>query len=645
MKQKKLFKFSALLLALVMAFGITAFFAYADDTQFTDVTESDYYYDAVIWAAEDGITNGVGDNRYDPAGEVTRAQIVTFLWRMAGEPVPTNGETFTDVETGSWYETAVQWAVEQGITNGTGDNLFSPDLTCDRAMCLTLLYRMMGAPLDEAAAAEPVELTEDITLEELGIYMMQQMIEMYRDPRIFPDVEQGAYYELAVVWGGMSGILTDDNTGTMEEGVLFRPVDPCVRAEMISFLYQTKLMQDAANAPELYELGDIKIAIPQEYSELVFRNVYDFYDDDDGLGIGITISERASREAAEAMGDDPDEDGAGELFSIGRISEERLHEMLCSDMSGAEVFAKDENGKYYVFYHPTDVRYVRETNEQMEEDQEQWTKLNEWAYGVVRSDIIQYSDGLTPVTFSNTSLDINLARAAYQEGTKYTVSTTEYGPLEPNGADAAPYVEFLLGGNFVEAVNATAPDGECVVLSFPDEDVRYDFFVADGNLVREVRGEYETFYERTFLDLDISNTEAMQGWYNAIAEKAGKKDSDKSLDAFIGTWDEKIAGRGMVTISESAAPKKAVIKATWPDSAAVEHAWIITAALTEDGGLSYENGIHTVTEYDEIGEGRVIAEATDESGTFTISDEGELLWHDDNAERDGDSAFIRSDER
>ena len=516
MKQIKLFRFSTFFLAMVISFGMVAFDVCADYTQFTDVKESDYYYDAVIWAAESGITNGVGDNRYEPTGEVTRAQIVTFLWRMAGEPASENTESFTDVEAGSWYEAAVRWAVEQNITNGTGNNQFSPDLICNRAMCLTLLYRMMDSPLDEAAAAEPVELTEDISLEELGIYMMQQMIEMMRDPRIFPDVQNDAYYELAVVWGSMNGILTDDNTGTMEEGVLFRPDDSCIRAEMISFLYQTKLMQDAANAPELYEDGPLTVAIPKEYSDLLYHTVYGIPDDEDG--ILITISEIASREAAEAMGDDPEE--AGVLFSIGRVSEEVLHEMLCGDMSGAEIFAKDENGKYYVFYHPTDVRYVRETNDQMAADQEQWTMLNEWAWGVVRDDILKYSSGLTEVTFTNTSLDICLARIAYEEGIKYTVSTTQYGPLEPGGVDAAPYVDFLLGGNFSEAEGEKVPDGEYVVLSFPDEDVRYDFFLADGNLVREVRGETETLYKRSYPDSGISNTEAMQGWYYAIAEKA-----------------------------------------------------------------------------------------------------------------------------
>ena len=404
MKKRNLAKrLGAALLALTMSVGLTALAA----ETFTDVKESDYFYPAVQWGAENDITNGIGGGRFDPQGKVTRAQVVTFLWRMAGTPDPANRQTFSDVETGSWYETAVQWAVEKEITNGTGNGQFSPAVTCDRAMCLTLLYRMMGSTLDEAAAAEPVEIKEDstledldgVTMEELGVYMVQQLIEMFRDPSLFPDVEKDAYYELAVVWGAINGILTDENTGKMEEGVLFRPTDPCVRAEMISFLYQTKLMQDKANEPELYEIAGVAVAIPQEYSELVYRTVTAMGDDEDG--IFITVSEQASRQAAEAMGEDPDDTGAGELFSIGRVSEAEAKKIAEEDIGFAEVFAKNDSGWYYVFYHPTDVRYVRESNEQMTADQDQWTTLNKWAWEDVRNDILRYSEGLTPVTMDS----------------------------------------------------------------------------------------------------------------------------------------------------------------------------------------------------------------------------------------------------
>ncbi len=518
MKKRQTVRILTALLALLLCLNMIAF-ADGEKVTFTDVKESDYFYPAVQWGAEAGITNGTSANRFSPQGKVTRAQVVTFLWRMAGTPEPTNKETFTDVVKDSWYEKAVQWAVENKITNGTGRGKFSPEVTCDRAMCLTLLYRMKGSPLDEYAAADPVEFTEDSSLEEFAAYIVQQLIELYRGPEIFPDVQEGMYYELAVIWGSMNKILTDDNTGVMEQGVKFRPADPCIRSEMISFLYQTKLMEDAENAPEKDEFGPITLLIPKEYSGLVYRTVNAIGDDEDGTI--VTISEIASREAAEAMGEEPD-DGAGELFAIGRVSADDLHEMLCNDMSGAEIFAKDENGKYYVFYHPTDVRYIRKTNEQMVADQEQWTALNEWARKDVRRDIVENSEGLTAITFTNTSLDMMLARIAYQEGTKYTVSTTQFGPLEPGSVDPKPYVEKLLAGNFAPDEDAEAPDGEYVVLKSEDDGTRFDFFTGDKDLVREVRGETETFYRRVNTTAGETSMDIMQSWYDALAKAAGK---------------------------------------------------------------------------------------------------------------------------
>jgi len=399
MKKRTLAKrFGAALLALTMCAGLTAFAA----EDFSDVKESDYFYPAVQWGVESGITNGVGDGRFSPKGEVNRAQVVTFLWRMAGTPDPTNKETFTDVQAGSWYETAVQWAVENEITNGTGNGKFSPAKTCDRAMCLTLLYRMEGAPLDEIAAADPVDLEalgEDATLEDFGLALVQAMIQAFRDTEsVKTDVPKDAYYELAVIWGSMNGILTEDNTD-IQEGVLnFRPTDPCVRGEMISFLYQTKLSEDRANAPELVGDETLQVAIPQKFSDQVYRTIHATGSDEEG--ILVTISEIASRQAAEARGADPDEDGIGELFSVGRVSEAEAKRLTEEDLGGTQVFAKDANGMYYVLYTPTDVRYDRETPEQMAADQDKWAALVEWVSQDVVKDILQYSEGLTPVDLS-----------------------------------------------------------------------------------------------------------------------------------------------------------------------------------------------------------------------------------------------------
>ena len=112
---------------------------------FTDVPEGSYYFDAVNWAYNTGVTKGATDTTFDPAGSCTRGQVVTFLWRAAGEPEPVSSENpFTDVKESDYFFKAVLWAVEQGVTNGTGNGEFSPKQTCSSAHIITFLYRALG---------------------------------------------------------------------------------------------------------------------------------------------------------------------------------------------------------------------------------------------------------------------------------------------------------------------------------------------------------------------------------------------------------------------------------------------------------------------------------------------------------------------
>ena len=137
---------------------------------FTDVPEDSYYIDAVAWAYNTGVTMGKSETSFDPLGRCTRAEVVTFLWRAAGEPTPSSSENpFTDVPEGTWYTTAVLWAVEQGITKGTGADAFSPAQTCSSAHIITFLYRAMGVGADgwgsvSADWAKDAGLTEDTGL-------------------------------------------------------------------------------------------------------------------------------------------------------------------------------------------------------------------------------------------------------------------------------------------------------------------------------------------------------------------------------------------------------------------------------------------------------------------------------------------------
>ena len=171
---------------------------------FVDVATGSYYEDAVDWAVENGITKGTDDTHFSPDGICTRAQAVTFLWRAAGSPEPkTNTMPFTDVNAGSYYYDAVLWAVENGITKGTSDTTFSPNMTCTRAQIVAFLWRSEKSPA--AGTANP-----------------------------FADVKSTAYYADAVLWAVREDI-TKGTTNTT-----FSPDADCTRAQIVTFLWRCK---------------------------------------------------------------------------------------------------------------------------------------------------------------------------------------------------------------------------------------------------------------------------------------------------------------------------------------------------------------------------------------------------------------------
>ena len=127
--------------------AIAAFLTKVETSPFSDVSTSAYYYEAVKWAQKKGITGGIGNGLFGPNQPCTRAQIVTFLWRAAGSPAPMlNKNPFTDVHTSDYYYDAVLWAVQNGITNGTSAKTFSPDATVTRAQVVTFLWRANDQP-------------------------------------------------------------------------------------------------------------------------------------------------------------------------------------------------------------------------------------------------------------------------------------------------------------------------------------------------------------------------------------------------------------------------------------------------------------------------------------------------------------------
>ena len=168
---------------------------------FYDVPNNAYFYEAVKWAVKNGITTGVGNDLFAPEQPCTRAQIVTFLWRAAGSPEPKGAASgMTDVVSGSYYEKAVAWAIENGITTGTTTSTFSPDATCTRAQAVTFLARALNAKA--ASAAE------------------------------FSDVPTGSYFADAVAWAAANGVTEGIGGG------LFGSDNDCTRGQIVTFLYR-----------------------------------------------------------------------------------------------------------------------------------------------------------------------------------------------------------------------------------------------------------------------------------------------------------------------------------------------------------------------------------------------------------------------
>ena len=183
---------------------VEAAFAETDANPFEDVKENTYYYDAVKWAAEKGITCGTAADTFDPNATCTRAQVVTFLWRLAGEPTPKSAVMpFADVAENAYYHDAVLWAVEQGITKGTSETTFSPDATCTRAQIVTFLWRS-----EDSAAS--------------------------KGTNPFTDVASDAYYAGAVNWAVEEGITYGTSATT------FSPDADCTRAQIVTFLFRAQ---------------------------------------------------------------------------------------------------------------------------------------------------------------------------------------------------------------------------------------------------------------------------------------------------------------------------------------------------------------------------------------------------------------------
>lgn len=281
---------------------------------------------------------------------------------------------------------------------------------------------------------------------------------------------------------------------------------------------ETQEATEPAAEAVVYENGGYKLTVPAEMADKVTVTTPEKSEDD----VLFDVSETASVEAAKKLGEDAT--GQGWLFAICKKDADTAHKVMMDSLGGEDVIATDVEDNYFIFYTPTDVRYVRETTEQMQADQDQWGAACEWASTVKQS--FATENNITPVSWGGTEVEQWLARVAYGN-VKYTLSTTEFGPLEPKDVDPMPYFRELTTLVKYEYADQEAPDGEYVVLNFPDDDYRFDFFLAEGgeNFVRMTWNNEENteLYKVTFEDGTSKASAIMQEWYDAIATAQGLK--------------------------------------------------------------------------------------------------------------------------
>ncbi len=262
-----------------------------------------------------------------------------------------------------------------------------------------------------------------------------------------------------------------------------------------------------AQEPVQVNTQGIVFEIPAQFSDLLTVQ-------EDGLedGMIVAVYDKGSVEAAEAMGQGGN--GAGFLFGISAVPEAKMKELRCGAMDGMEVFAEDED-IYYVFNHPTDVTLVRDTNEEMDAAMEVWGEMNDWAYQEVRQEILANNPELDDEFYTNTELDMFLAQAAFKPGTEYELRSVDFGPdpLDPSVLIDNDYIEDLADDfTYEELPDVEAPDGQYYVIAFnmDGEEIRFDFFDADLNMIRETKtidgDEYTTIYQSIPKEMDEDDT-------------------------------------------------------------------------------------------------------------------------------------------
>ena len=423
-------------------------------------------------------------------GPLTRGEFLqAFFQTIETEEMEPKQAYYEDVPMHGDLALAVRWAVQQGVINGYGNGKFGPEDPITREQLAAMIYRYA-----------------------------QTLGKGYQDAWMFnldyPDATGiSPWANEAMHYVVMNGILTGSEEGIFPKGTVSPEELPAILAQFQKAVIGT-------DADLVLKNAGLTFSVPGDTADLLVAEAPENAED----GTLFSFSEKASIEAAEALGEETD--GAGWLFSIRKVSEDALQELLCSDMSGVEPFAKDAEGGYYLTCHPTDVRLVREDG-YTDEALAQWSSLCEWA--AVAPRFFAEENGLEPFHRGNTEPEIWLNQILAGKLTDYCFyALRPFDPLEPGDVDPAPFISRLLDGEITfDYSGEGAPDGEYVVLRLPEENVRIDFFFAEGkqNYIRTVAEledtTIENVYVAEFADEETTANGIVYAWYKAIAEAQG----------------------------------------------------------------------------------------------------------------------------
>ena len=340
--------------------------------------------------------------------------------------------------------------------------------------------------------------------------------------RIADLVKMGVLVPVLIVSMAACGVAGAQNKGD-EAACAAQPTQPAQGEAVEEKKDETATQPAETQAAEakVYENKGYKITVPAELADKITVETPEVSED----GVLFDCYETKSVEAAKGTANE--NMSAGWLFAITERDVESTQKMLANDYPGEDPIAKAADGTYLIYNHPTDVRYERATPEEMQKDQAEWEAACAWANDVRES--FAADNGLTKVYYNGTSVEAALGKAAFDETAKYTISTTEFGPMEPKDVDPIAFYEKMTNGATYESINLAeneVPDGEYVVLNFPEDNVRYDFFLAEGseNIIRQVIGaegseQQEYFYKVTFEDGTSKASAIMNEWYHALAGK------------------------------------------------------------------------------------------------------------------------------